>query len=372
MRSRPDTITCHVKRYRQTKGWSQNDLAERIGVRRQAIYDIESGRYLPNTAVALQLAREFGCKVEDLFAEEDFQEPQPVQLIDDQKAESSRLALGRVRGRLVGFPLGGRDSISSGFRPADGLLIGQGKSAQLLCSPKSLDDSVLLLGCDPAFEILDFHVARRAPGARVRCRFASSHKALDGLAAGFAHCAGTHLHNTSDVESNVVLAGHKLTDVRGNVLGFSLLEEGLMVARGNPLGIRAIADLEKSVVRFVNRESGAALRVLLDDRLVRAGIPASAVNGYQDEVSSHSEGATRVACNAADAALGFRAVADAFGLDFVRVAVVRCDLVIPGDLMDHPTIRILTDVLQSSALGRELRSIPGYDDSVTGRVIAEL
>jgi len=50
-----------------------------------------------------------------------------------------------------------------------------------------------------------------------------------------------------------------------------LLEEGLMVARGNPLGIRTVADLAQPMVRLVNRDQGAALRVLLDDELQRAG-----------------------------------------------------------------------------------------------------
>ena len=50
-------ITCHVKHYRMAMGWSQDELAEKIGIRRQAVYDIETGRYLPNTAIALRLAR---------------------------------------------------------------------------------------------------------------------------------------------------------------------------------------------------------------------------------------------------------------------------------------------------------------------------
>ena len=58
-----DAITCKVKDFRLRKGWSQEDLAAGIDVRRQAVYDIESGRYLPNTAIALRLARLFGCRV---------------------------------------------------------------------------------------------------------------------------------------------------------------------------------------------------------------------------------------------------------------------------------------------------------------------
>ncbi|MDD2317928.1 MAG: substrate-binding domain-containing protein, partial [Desulfobacterales bacterium] len=83
-------------------------------------------------------------------------------------------------------------------------------------------------------------------------------------------------------------------------------------------------------------------------------------------------GAYRIACNVADAALGLRAIAEAFGLDFVPIAAVRCDLVIPGDLIGHPTVKILLDVLQSAALRREIDAIPGYEAGVTGKIIAEL
>ena len=108
-----------------------------------------------------------------------------------------------------------------------------------------------------------------------------------------------------------------------------------MVAKGNPLGIRAVGDLAQSMVRFVNREPGAALRVLLDDYLELLGIPHNAIAGYSDEVSTHYEGAQRVFSRLSDAALGLRVVATAFGLDFVPIKEVRCDLVVARDLMEH-------------------------------------
>jgi len=372
MARQDDTITCNLRQYRLNKGWSQEELAEKIDVRRQAIYDIETGRYLPNTAIALRLARIFGCRVEDLFVEQAPPDTQPIHIITGEPGTSRRLALGRVRSRLVGFPLCGAESIPFGLRPADGLLTRDGKNAQILSSSDRLEKTIILMGCDPAFEILGHHVSRMVPEAHVHCRFASSHKALNGLAEGLAHVAGTHLHNTGKSESNVVMASQKLAGVRGSVLGFSLLEEGLMVARGNPLGIRTIADLAQPMVRFVNREPGAALRVLLDDHLRRSGIDADAINGYQNEVTSHREGAFRIACNVADAALGLRAIAEAFDLGFVPITAARCDLVIPGDMQNHPTVKILLDALQTAALRKEIDAIPGYEGSVTGRTIAEL
>jgi putative molybdopterin biosynthesis protein len=372
MAVKDDTITCQVKIYRVAKGWSQENLAEKVNVRRQAIYDIESGRYLPNTAIALRLGRIFGCRVEDLFLEQAPPASHPVHIDSDVHGESTRLALSRVRDRLVGIPLQGAESIPFGLRPADGLLTSDGKSAQVFSPADHLDQTIILMGCDPAFEILGHHVSRIAPDARILCRFASSHRALGGLAEGMAHVAGTHLHNTDNTESNVVAATQTLDGIRCRVLGFSHLEEGLMVAKNNPLGIRSVADLADPMVRFVNRDPGAALRVLLDDHMAGAGVAGSAINGYQKEVASHREGAYRVACDAVDAALGLRAIAEAFGLGFVPMAAARCDLVIPEDLLNHPTVKILLDVLQSALLRKEIAAIPGYDGTMTGKTIAEL
>lgn len=90
-------IVSHLKPQRLTKGFTQTQLAERIGVQRQAIYDMESGRYLPNTAVALRLASVLECRIEDIF-ELDGPSADPSLVLIGQCALDSdtRLALGGV------------------------------------------------------------------------------------------------------------------------------------------------------------------------------------------------------------------------------------------------------------------------------------
>jgi putative transcriptional regulator len=56
-----------VKVARAEKNFSQADLAERIGVSRQTINSIETGRYVPSTVLALKMARVFETGVETLF-----------------------------------------------------------------------------------------------------------------------------------------------------------------------------------------------------------------------------------------------------------------------------------------------------------------
>ena len=357
---------------RQSKGLTQSQLAEWVGVKRQAIYDIESGRYLPNTGLALRLAKHLGCTVEDLFVENPPEQVQPVRLMEEPDRDNSRVAVAKVRDHFVAYPLAGRHSLDEGFRAADGLLTKGSNKVRLLRSENSMEKSIVLLGCDPAFSILKEHVSRSAPEVRMHCRFASSHRALEGLGSGHAHLAGTHLHNAGTIESNAVLAKSKLGGIRAILFNFSLFEEGLMVAPGNPYAIRAVTDLANTKVRLINREPGAALRVLLDDCLNRTAIPGDAITGYDNEILSHFEGAQMVSNNSADVALGLRAVADAFGLDFVGIIAVRCDLVVPVDLLDHPSIKIILDTLQSRKLREELSMLPGYDTSKTGEVITEV
>src|SRR5271168_3043324 len=63
-----DGIENNLAGIRQKRGLSAAWLAQAVGVSRQTIYAMEAGSYIPNTAVALRLARELESSVEDLFA----------------------------------------------------------------------------------------------------------------------------------------------------------------------------------------------------------------------------------------------------------------------------------------------------------------
>jgi putative transcriptional regulator len=57
----------NLKEFRKKRGISQEKLAEKTDVTRQTIISIENGRYVPSLPLALKFAKEFRCKVEDLF-----------------------------------------------------------------------------------------------------------------------------------------------------------------------------------------------------------------------------------------------------------------------------------------------------------------
>lgn len=60
-------IQNRVKECRTALGWTQEQLAQAVGVSRQSINSIERERYVPSLELALTFARVFGCATDDIF-----------------------------------------------------------------------------------------------------------------------------------------------------------------------------------------------------------------------------------------------------------------------------------------------------------------
>ncbi len=65
------TITNKVRELRAARGWTQQQLADAVGVSRQSINSIECNRYVPSLPLALSFARVFGCATDEIFTLEE-------------------------------------------------------------------------------------------------------------------------------------------------------------------------------------------------------------------------------------------------------------------------------------------------------------
>ena len=61
------SLTTRIREYRLRDRRSQEELAQRVGVRRETIGNLENGKYNPSLKLAMDIAHVFGCTVEDLF-----------------------------------------------------------------------------------------------------------------------------------------------------------------------------------------------------------------------------------------------------------------------------------------------------------------
>ena len=60
-------LSTKLKEYREAKGLKQADLAELVGVRRETIVNLETGKYNPSLKLAMDIAKVFHTTVEELF-----------------------------------------------------------------------------------------------------------------------------------------------------------------------------------------------------------------------------------------------------------------------------------------------------------------
>ena len=67
-------IRNRIKEYRARFDMRQEDLAQRVGVRRETIGNLEKGRYNPSLVLAWRIAKVFGATIEDVFTVEDGEE----------------------------------------------------------------------------------------------------------------------------------------------------------------------------------------------------------------------------------------------------------------------------------------------------------
>jgi putative molybdopterin biosynthesis protein len=254
---------------------------------------------------------------------------------------------------------------------AEGLVEARGRQGTLvrtLGAPISADAeqgaSIRCVGShDFALGLLARHL--RPLALRLELASVGSAAGLRALAAGQAQLAGSHLLDDDGAGYNRDAVARLLPGRALRLITLLEREQGLLVARGNPLGLRSVADLAQPEVRLVNRQPGSGTRALLDRLLADAGIPAGAIAGYGRKVSTHLEVAAAVAGGSADVGLGVAAAARALDLGFIPLTRERYELVMPTESLAAPWFGPLIETLAAPAFHAEVAALGGYDLTYT-------
>lgn len=186
------------------------------------------------------------------------------------------------------------------------------------------------------------------------------------LQRGEAHITPTHLLDEETGEYNVSYITSLFPDEEMVLVKGVGRVQGLMIAPGNPLGIRGIEDLTR--VRFVNRQRGAGTRVLLDYKLKQAGISPSDIDGYDAEAATHLAVAAQVAGGEADCGMGVYSAAHAMGLDFIPIGNEEYDFAMRPKTLELPEMKCFLRLLGSDEFMAELDRLGGYTTDKTGEI----
>ncbi len=335
-----------IKQFREERGWSQQDLAEKTGLSRTGISAIEAGKLVPSTMAALSLAKVFGCKVEDLFqlAGQDH-----IQWAWPPPKEPCRYWRAVVGGKSLLYPV---EISPLGMTPQDGIF----REGSYFDSPFADPMRTLVLaGCDPAAGLLAAEYAR-ATHFRMLVLPRSSRQALLLLRDGLVHVAGFHLAESRKPEQNAK-AARELLRLPFRLIRVANWQEGVTLAQG--LGFKSVKEVIAAGVRWIGREPGSGARQVLDELLTET--PSCMARDHQGVAEAVRSGW-------ADAGISVRLVSEEAGLQFISVRDEAYDLCVPESSMEDPRVRALIEVIRSNTLRSIIGDLPGYDVKDTGEL----
>ena len=336
-------LTNEVRTFRDKRGWSQEELAQRAGISRPEVSAIETGRLVPSASAALALAQVFGCAVEGLFhltQEIDGGQPrwawQPPQV-------PARIWVARFRDGFRMYPV---EAGELGCLPHDGIWDGHRLQIE---SSATAARTLVLATCDPAVGLLAAELAR-TENIRLLAFRRSSRDALQLLAAGLVHGAGMHLVGKASATANATVV--RIAD----------WEEGVVLRSAPPSGgIKAALQENK---RWVGREAGSGARqcqdLVLEERLEP-----------RHTVDSHWAVVEAVRSSWADAGIALRLPGAQAGLTFLPVRKEPYEIHFAPDFSEDFRYAAFLRVVQSKRFRELLAELPGYFTPHTGEVRKE-
>lgn len=294
--------------------------------------------------------------------------------------EFVRVRMGYVGDKLMASPLSRGSGVVSSFMKADGILevpqgmegyeAGSEVTVRLLCPASKLENTLVVIGShDPLLDELGDMMHLEDDAVYMSSAHVGSMGGIMAVRRGEAHAAGCHLLDTETGAYNIAFmkkyfphGGVKLIRCVGR-------QQGLMVQKGNPLGITGFADIAKAGLRYVNRQKGSGTRILTDYLVKQNNLDADQIYGYDREELTHTSVAAQIVSGSADAGMGIYSAAKLYDLDFIPICIEEYDLIIPDHAWDTPQVQQMLRTLRSAAFREKILAMGGYTLDNPGEII---
>lgn len=283
--------------------------------------------------------------------------------------EFVRVTVGKNENGYFALPLPRAAGVITSFTKADGILeipqnaegyeIGENVSVRLLRSVEDIENSLVVTGShDPLID----EIADLLKRGKVPVRLCSSHVgsmgAVTAVRTHTAHLGGIHLldaesgeYNESYIRKYFPQGGVRLVRGVGRI-------QGLMVKKGNPLGIKDFTDIAHH--RYINRQKGSGTRILCDYLVKKYDLDEIKINGFLTEEFTHTAVAAQIASGNADCGLGIYSAAKMYDLDFIEICVEEYDFLIDEKAYNSDGVQSFLEILKSEELKKRLSEMGGY------------
>jgi putative molybdopterin biosynthesis protein len=191
---------------------------------------------------------------------------------------------------------------------------------------------------------------------------------IRALKENLCHICSCHLLESDGNEYNFAYVEEEFSD-DVVLVNFCKRLQSVVVPRGNPKGIKELADLTSGRLRIANRKQGTGTRLLLDQELERQGVSGEQIPGYETAFARHLDVALEVLAGRADAALAIAAVAEMLDLDQLPVRWERYDFIMRKDVFFSRGVQMLLALLRDEEFLHLSDRFSGYDLSLSGQVV---
>ncbi|MBF8435936.1 molybdopterin biosynthesis protein [Halanaerobiaceae bacterium Z-7014] len=282
--------------------------------------------------------------------------------------EDFPIAVPRRRGSAVMKSQAQADGILEIPADREGLAVDELAEVKLLYPESCLKDNLVLAGSnDPLLDYLQELLITSAQKIKLRLQSRGSQAGIHALIRGEADLTTAHLLDPETGEYNLSYLD-QIAEEPLELLTLAWRDQGLYLSPDSQLCLKNINDLKNKDITFINRQQGAGTRILFDYQLNQSNIKPAEIKGYDREEYTHAAVAQAVAVGSADTALGIRAVAKAFGLNFIPLFSERFELIYPTRLAEDYRIKKIKEIIKSNRFQEYLTEQTGYDLKDTGQI----
>ncbi|PEV22683.1 hypothetical protein CN419_28555 [Bacillus cereus] len=235
-----------------------------------------------------------------------------------------------------------------------------------------LNTCIIISGQELTLDMLAKRIENRLPSSNVLRAYQGSLTSLVKMYQGEGSIVSLHLFDGETGTYNIPYVKRILVGQPCLMINLLSRNVGFYVQKGNPKKIKTWADISGSTIKFVNREKGSGIRVLVDEQLRIRKLNKADISGYEWEESNHLGVATQVANGKADVGVGSEKFSQIVNVDFIPIMKEQYDLVILKNKENEELIEVVKDILQSEEFHNELNAIGGYDITKTGQIVYEI
>ncbi len=234
----------------------------------------------------------------------------------------------------------------------------------------SIEGALLAAGSnDPVLDMLLTAIKKDHPAFNIFSANTGSVSGLEALNSGLTDIAFAHLFDPQTGDYNTPYLKQYCPDSHPVVVNLFYRQIGFLIARSQSNVFQGWESLKNQNLRFINRQSGSGIRILLDYELQSRGINCGDITGYENEVYTHFEVGLSLVSGEADVGIASAAVAKILDLNFQPLVSERFDMILDKDIFFQPAIQALIETLQSDQFKNRVEKIGNYDFKDAGRIL---